>query len=105
GLRRHEGLAVVVSDAGEQEIRILLAPHRPGRIARQDVDLLVLEGAEALGGGERNVLDLPRIVEDRGGERAAEVDVEARPLALVVLDREAGDSLAHAADELATVLH
>ena len=45
---------------------------------------------EPLLGVERDELDLLRIVEDRRRDGAAEVDVEARPVALVVLGREAG---------------
>ena len=69
------------------------------------VDCLALEGVEALARSERHELDLGRVVEDRRRERTAEVDVEAGPVALFVLDRETGDSLTDAAEELAAVLH
>src|SRR6185312_3790220 len=99
-----KGLTVVIGHAREDDAVIALAPQRPGRIAREDVDLLVLKRAEPLLGREGRVLHLRRVVEDRRRERAAEVDVEARPLALVVLDREALEALVDAADERAAIL-
>ena len=54
------------------------------RVARQHVDLARLQRGEALLRGERHELDLVGVAEDRRGDGAAEVDVEARPLALAV---------------------
>ena len=85
-LRHHEALAVVVVDAGEVEAERGVARQRPGRVARQDVDLARLQRGEALLRGERHVLDLLGVAEDRRGDGAADVDVEAGPLALAVGD-------------------
>ncbi len=48
-----------------------------------------------------NEFDLVRIVEDRGGDRPAFVDVEALVRALVVRQAEAGETGIGAADQLA----
>ena len=87
--RHHEALAVVVRHAGEVQVVLGLARHRPGRVARQHVDLALAELLEPLLGVERDELHLLRIVEDRSRDGAAEIDVEARPVALVVLGGEA----------------
>ena len=49
-------------------------------------------------------LTLVGIVEDRSGDRAADVDVEPGPVALVVRRREARQALADAAGQHAAVL-
>ena len=98
-LVHHEALAVIVVDAGEVEAERGVARQRPGRGAGQQVDLARLQRGEALLGGGRHVLDLVGIAEDRGGDGAAGVDVEARPLALAVGGGEACDAGADAADQ------
>ena len=101
--RQHESLAVIIGDRREIEVVIGLARHAPGRVARENVDLAVLQFLEALAGIERNEFRLLRIVEDRGRHRAAEIDVEAGPVALVVGDREAGQALVDAAQHFAAL--
>ena len=49
--------------------------------------------------------DLGGVAEDGGGDGAAEIDVEAEPVALVVRRREAGQTGAHAALQEALGLH
>src|SRR5262249_54303687 len=61
----------------------------------------VLQLLEALAGVKRNELRLVRIVENGGGYRAAEIDIKAGPVALVVGDREAGQALVDAAKDFA----
>ena len=99
--RQHEAFAVVIGDRREIEVVIGLARHAPGRVAREDVDLAALQFLEALAGIERDEFRLARIVENRGRHRAAEIDVEAGPVALLVGDREAGQALVDAAQHLA----
>ena len=101
--RQHEALAVIIGDRREIEVVVGLARHAPGRVARQDIDLAALQLLEALVGVERNEFRLLRIVEDRRCHRAAEIDVEAGPVALVVGDREAGQALVDAAQHLAAL--
>ena len=91
-LAYHEALAVIVVDAGEVEAERGVAADRPGRVARQHVDLARLQRGEAVLGGERRELDLGRVAEDRRRDGAAIVDVEARPFALVVRRGEAGEA-------------
>ena len=98
---QHEALAVIIGDRREIEVVIGLARHAPGRIAGEDVDLAALQLLEAFAGVERNEFRLLGIVEDGRGHRAAEIDVEAGPVALVVGDREAGQALVDAAQHFA----
>ena len=103
-LRHQEALAVVVVDAGEIEAERGVARQRPGRVADQHVDLARLHGGEALLGGERRVLHLVRVAEDRRGDGAADVDREAFPFALAVRHHVAGRPGAGAADQRAARL-
>src|SRR5689334_8788278 len=103
-LRDHEALAVVVVDAGEDDPERRVARQRPGAVAREDVDLARLQRSEALLRVERNELDLVGVVQDRGGDRLAEIDVEAGPLALAVGVREARPGGVDSAHDLAARL-
>ena len=100
-LRQHEPLAVVIGDRREIKIVILLARHAPCRVAREDVDLAALQLLEPLVGVERDEPRLGRIVEDRRRHRTTEIDVEAGPVALLVGDREAWQSLIDATKDFA----
>ncbi len=99
GARRHEALAVVIGDADKGEPVTDLPPHGPGRVARQDVDLAVLQRLKARLRGERNEPQAVGIAEDRCGERAAKIDVEARPLAALVEVGESRQTLVDAAEQ------
>ena len=72
-------MPVVISNSDEREAELGLAPHRPGRIARQNIDFAVAQRLKPGVGGERNELDLVGVAEDRGRDRAAEIDVETGP--------------------------
>ncbi len=104
-LAHHEGLAVVVHDAGEVEPERRVAAHGPGRVARKDVDLSRLQRREPLLGVEGHEADLARVLEHGGGDGAAEVGVDAGPLALVVGSAEAGETRVDAAREHAARAH
>ena len=71
----------------------------------QHVDFARLQGGEAVLGRQRHELDLVGVVEDGGGDGAADVDVEAGPFALRVGQAEAGQRAVGAAIEDAAVLH
>ena len=101
----HEALAVIIHDAGKLEAERGIAAHRPGGVARQDVDFTRLQRREALLGGQRRELHLRRIAENGGGDGAAEIDVHAGPVVLLVGDREADQALAHAALHEALLAH
>src|SRR5678815_1785362 len=81
---------VIVVDAGEVEAERGIARQRPGRVARQQIDLARLERGEALLRRGRHDLELAGVAEDGGGDGSAEIDVEARPFALAVSAGEAG---------------
>ena len=100
-LRHHEALAVVVGGGREVEAELGVAGQRPGGVARQQVDLARLQGREALLGVERHELHLVAVAEQGGSNGAADVDVEADPLAGRVGDREAAEAGVDAADQLA----
>ena len=104
-LADHEALAVEVVDRREVEAELRVARHRRGRVAGQDVHLARLERGEAVLGGERNEANLGRVVEDGGRDGAAEIDVEAGPVALRVGQAEAGEAGVRAAGQEALLLH
>ena len=98
-------LPVVIGHAREHDAVVALATHRPGRIARQHVDLLVLQRVEPRSEADSGTYcTFDGIVEDRRRERPAEIDVEARPLAIGVLARKALQARVDAADERAAIL-
>src|SRR4051795_1510049 len=103
-LLHHETLPVIISHAGEVGAERGIARDGPGGVARQHVDFAGLQRREAVLGGERHVFDLGRIVEDRPGDRAADVDVKPGPVALVVRRGEAGQALTDTAGQHAPVL-
>ena len=72
--------AVVPVDGGELDAELHVALKRDRRDARQHVDLAGLQRGEPLRGGERREPHLRRVAEHRGGNRAADIDVEASPL-------------------------
>ena len=63
-----------------------------------------MQGGEAILRGQRNEFHLGRIVEDRGRDRAAIIDVETGPVALRVGQAEAGEIAVGAAIEHAAAL-
>jgi len=89
-LMHHEALPVVVIDCGEIDPELGVARHGPCGIARQHVDLARLQRGETVCGGQRHELDLGWVVKDRGGDGAAEIDVEAGPVALRIGHAKAG---------------
>ena len=97
----HEALAVEEVDAREVEAERGVAAQRPGRVAAQDVHFAGLKRGEAHLGGGGHEAHLGRVIEDRDGERAAVIHVEAAPDALAVGLREAGQAGIHAADQRA----
>ncbi len=101
-LAHHEALAIIVGDGCEVQAVFGFARHAPCRIAGQDIDLAIPQFLEALVGVERNEFDLVRVVEDRSRNRAADIDIEARPVALVVRHREAGQPGVHTAQHRIT---
>ncbi len=101
-LAHQEALAVVIVDRREVQAERGVARGGPGGVARQHVDVAGLQRGEAVLRGQRDELHLGRIVEDRGRERAAEIDIEAGPVALRVgqaetAERAVGAAIDHAA--------
>ena len=93
----HEALAVIIGDADEVETERGVAVHRPGRVARQDIDLAGLKRGETFDGGQGRIANGFRIVKDRCRHGAAKIDIEAGPGARVVGVGEAGKTGADAA--------
>src|SRR5690606_23214259 len=77
-LVHQEALTVVVGHAGEVQAQCRIARAGPGGVARQDVDFAGLQRGEALLGGQRAVLALAGVTEDRGCNSAADVDVQTQ---------------------------
>ena len=99
-LTHHEALTVVVIHAGELEAQLDVAVEGPGRGPGQHVDLARLELRKAGLGGAGDELDRLGIAEDTGGYGAADVDIEAVPLPLVVRALEPGQTGADAAQQV-----
>jgi hypothetical protein len=87
---RQEALTVVVADPGEIDALAGVAAEGPAGVARQQVHLAGLQGGEALVVGQGDEGDPLRTAQHRGGQGAAEVDVEAGPAAGPVLVGESG---------------
>ncbi len=101
GLLHHKALPVVVDHAREIEAERGVARHGPGGVARKHVHLAGLQRGETVLGVERAIFDLGLVAEDGGGDRLAEIDIDAGPDALVVGVGEAGQAGAHAALHIA----
>ena len=94
--RDQEALSVV-EDHGPEQQSHAFALKRPRQPARHEVD--VGRPLELLDRRRLLVADVVRRAEDRGGDRAADVDVETAVAAPLVRTREAGHPGRHAADE------
>ena len=103
-LRNDEALAVIVGHGHEYGTLAGVARHRPSGVAGEHVDFAGLQGGEALRRAERNVLDLVGVAENGGGHGAADVDVEAAPLALAVGAGKARSGRVDAAEHVAALL-
>ncbi len=101
----HEALAVEEGDGRKFEPERGVARQRPGGVARQHVDFAGLQGGEAVLGGQRHELDLGGIVENGGRDGAAEIDVEAGPVALRIGQAESGERPVGAANQFTAFLH
>jgi hypothetical protein len=95
----------MVGNPGKAKPQLGLALHRPCGVARQHVDRPGLELVEPLGCIERHELDKRSITEGRGGNRLAEVDVEASPLSLGRLRCKTLKPWIDPAQQLAARLH
>ena len=104
-LADQESLPVVIGDRRKDQPEGSLARHGPGRVARKHVDVAGFQRGEPRGGVERNEPYLAGVVENGRGDRAAQIDVEAAPVTLVVDAGEAEQPMAHAADECAPFPH
>ena len=102
-LAHQKALAVVVIDAGKVEAERGVARTRPRRVAHQNVDFAGLQRGEAVFGRQRYEFDLVGIVEDRGGDGTADVDVEAGPFALRVRQTKTGERAVGAAVQDAAI--
>jgi hypothetical protein len=65
---------------------------------------MTLQACETISGGERRVPDPARIVEYRGSNRAAKIDVKPAPLAGGIGGGKPFDALAHTAAERSSLL-
>jgi hypothetical protein len=97
-------LAVEVIDDRKIEPELRVARHGRGGIAGEHVDFARLQGGEAVLGGQWREPHLVRIIEDGGRDGAAELHVEARPVALRVRHAEAGEGRIGAAGKKSFLL-
>ena len=104
-LPQHEALAVEEGDGGEVQAVGGVAPLGPGDGADQHVDLARLQRRQPRLGGERHPADLGGVAEHGGGDRAAEVGVDAAIHAAAVGQAEAGGAGGGAAGQDVARLH
>ena len=97
-------MSIVIRHPGKVGAQRGVPRKRPGCVARQHVDFTRLKRREAIFRRQRNELDLGGVVKDRSGDRTADVDVEASPVALVVRRRKARQPLADATGQHAPIL-
>ncbi len=88
----HEALAVIIGDAGEEQALADFARKSPCRVVRQNIDFARLQRGETVLGGENDEFHLRRIIEDRRRNGAAEIDVEASPVACVIGQAESRET-------------
>ena len=100
----HETLAVIISNGREIEPERGVARQGPGGVAHQHIDLSRLQGRKAVLRRQRHEFDLLGIVENGGRHGAAEIDVEAGPVALRVGQAETCQRTVAAADQFAAFL-
>ncbi len=103
-LRYQERLAVVVVDCREADLGADGTFEIDGAVAHQHVELAGGQPRESVLRRGRDEIDLGRVAEHGGGDRAAEIDVEAFPFLGGILRREAGRLAVHAAQKLAALL-
>ena len=101
---QQKALAVIIGDAGKHQAERTFPRHRPGRVARQHIDLARLQRRKARGRIERHERHFGGVAEDRRRHGAADIDVKAAPGVLVVHAGKAQQSLADAAIERAALL-
>jgi len=76
-LGHHDALAIIERGSDEVAAVVGVARQRPGGVADEHVNLAALQGRKALFGGQRAILHLAHVVEDRRRQGLAEVNVEA----------------------------
>ena len=94
-------IPVVQQRGRELHLKQRLARERPGGVAEQQVHAVRQQGGKALRCAQRHEFHALHIAEDCSRHRAAEIDVEAGPVALVVADRAARQGLVDAAQHVA----
>ena len=99
-----ESLTVVIVDAREVEAVRGVARQRPGGVAGEQVDFAGLQRGQSRLRAQRHVLDLLVVTQHRGGDRPADIHVDAAPDPLVVRSAEAVEAGVYATDELAARL-
>src|SRR5262249_15600603 len=88
GLSHHEALAVVIQDSYRGKPKRRISRHGPGCISRENVNFSGLESGETFPRGQRFEVDLARVPENGGSNRATIVNVKTGPLAFVIGTRE-----------------
>ena len=100
-----ERLAVIEDDRTEIETHRSVARERDGGVAAEHIHLARLQGDETLLGAERTVGHGVGVAEHRGGDGAADIDIEARPVPLRVREGKARQPGAHSTGKVAAGLH
>src|SRR5262249_16232445 len=105
GLSDHKALTVIIIYGDEIETESCIARHRPGRIARQDIDFAGLQSGKPILGRQRYKFYFRRIVEYCRRYGTAVIDIESGPIALRVGHTKASQHAIRAANELTAVLN
>jgi len=94
-LAHQKTLTVVIIYAGKVQTERGVAGEGPGGVAGKYVDLARLQRRETLLGSKGGKLDFLGIPKHRGGHSPAGIDVQARPVALVVRAGETRQTRGH----------
>ena len=93
---------IIVEDAREGQAQRIIAGGRHRGVARQQIDFARLQRGETLFRGQRHEAHFVRIAENGGGDGAAQINVNAAPIALIIGVRKARQARRHAASQLAS---
>jgi len=96
----HEALTVIEIDAGEGEAERALTRHGPGGVARQDIQFAGLQHGEALHGGIGHKAHLRGITQQRSGNGAAGIHIQATEFAAAIRQGKARRIGGHTANQL-----
>src|SRR5262249_5409956 len=105
GPANEESLAIVIVSSRKVQPKFDLTRHCPRSVAREDINAARSKRVKSTISVERCVIDLARVIKNRGRNGTAQFDIKAAPVAVLVAGREAIKSFADAAIQCAAILY